>query len=63
MLATVIIPQAGFDPPFTEGAEFTEGKTDALANQATTAGFCLLGCLWLSFNFTVYSLKTCILWS
>ena len=29
----------GFDPPFAEGAEFTEWKTDALANQATTAGF------------------------
>ena len=30
--------QVGFDPPFAEGAEFTEWKTDALANQATTAG-------------------------
>ena len=28
----------GFDPPFAEGAEFTEWKTQALANQATTAG-------------------------
>ena len=30
--------QAGFDPPFPEGAEFTEWKTDAFTNQATTAG-------------------------
>ena len=30
--------QAGFDPPFAEGAEFTELKTDAITNQATTAG-------------------------
>ena len=30
--------QAGFDPPFAEGAEFTEWKTDAFTNQATTAG-------------------------
>ena len=28
----------GFDPLFAKGAEFTEWKTDALANQATTAG-------------------------
>ena len=28
----------GLDPPFTEGAEFTECKTDALAKQATMAG-------------------------
>ena len=32
------MPQAGFDPPFAEGAEFTELKTDAFTNQATTAG-------------------------
>ena len=31
--------QAGFDPPFAEGAEFTELKTDAFTNQAATAGF------------------------
>ena len=30
--------QAGFDPPFAEDAEFTEWKTDAPTNQATTAG-------------------------
>ena len=30
--------QAGFDPPFAEGAEFTDWKTDAFTNQATTAG-------------------------
>ena len=30
--------QAGFDPPFAEGAEFTEWKTDAFMNQATMAG-------------------------
>ena len=30
--------QAGFDPPFVEGAEFTEWKTDTFTNQATTAG-------------------------
>ena len=28
----------GFDPLFAEGAEFTEWKTDAFTNQATTAG-------------------------
>ena len=28
----------GFDPPSVEGAEFTEWKTDAFTNQATTAG-------------------------
>ena len=32
------MPQAGFHPPFAEGAEFTEWKTDAVMNQATTAG-------------------------
>ena len=32
------MPQAGFDPPFAEGAKFTEWKTDASTNQATTAG-------------------------
>ena len=32
------IPRAGSNPPFAEGAEFTEWKTDALANQATAAG-------------------------
>ena len=31
--------QAGFNPLFAEGAEFTEWKTDALANQATTAEY------------------------
>ena len=30
--------QAGFDPLFAEGAEFTEWKTDPSTNQATTAG-------------------------
>ena len=30
--------QAGFDPLLAEGAEFTEWKTDAFTNQATTAG-------------------------
>ena len=33
-----LLPQAGFDPPFAEGAEFSELKTDALTNQATMAG-------------------------
>ena len=28
----------GFNPPFAEGAEFTEWKTNAFTNQATTAG-------------------------
>ena len=32
------MPQAGFNPPFAEGAEFTERKTDAFTNQATAAG-------------------------
>ena len=37
--------QAGINPPVTERSEFTEWETDALANQATTAGFCaLFGC-------------------
>ena len=31
--------QAGFDPLFAEGAGFTEWKTDALANQTTTAEY------------------------
>ena len=31
--------QAGYDLPFAEGAEFTEWKTDAFTNQATTARF------------------------
>ena len=30
--------QAGFDPPFAEGAEFAEWKTDAFTNQDTMAG-------------------------
>ena len=33
-----IHPQMRIDPPFTERSEFTEWKTDALANQATMAG-------------------------
>ena len=32
------MPQAGFDLPFAESAEFTELKTDAFTNQATAAG-------------------------
>ena len=32
------MPQAGFDPPFAEGAKFTEWKTDAFTNLATIVG-------------------------
>ena len=48
-----IIPRAGFNPPFAEGAEFTEWKTDALANQATTAG---PGCYLISLFSKIYDL-------
>ena len=54
--------QAGFDPPFAEGAEFTECKTDAFTNQTTTAGlksdvlyiqnFCFSSSLSISSYFT-----------
>ena len=34
--------QAGYDPPFAEGTEFTEWKFDAFTNQATTVGFTIV---------------------
>ena len=44
--------QAGFDPPFPEGAEFTEWKTNAITNQATTAGLKMLLLYLYSVNLT-----------
>ena len=41
----------GFDPPFAESAEFTEWKTDALANQATIAGWGVIVWILLKINF------------
>ena len=32
------MPQAGFNPLFAESAQSTEWESDALMNQATTAG-------------------------
>ena len=35
----IYLPQAGFNPLFDESAQSTEWESDALMNQATTAGY------------------------